>query len=95
MTSYTTLEARLFTVMTTVIHTDNQEYIVLANNSVFYFHTKHIDIWYHFIHDYVKQGEIKLHYVFIKDMLVDIFTKILLCKAFEKFHACLGMLNYF
>ena len=44
MTSYTTLEARLFTVMTTVIHTDNQEYIVLANNSVSYFHTKHIDI---------------------------------------------------
>lgn len=95
MTSYTTLKAGLFTVITIVIYADNQRYIVLANNSVFYSYTKHIDIWHHFIHDYVKQREVKLYYVSIKDMLVDIFTKILLCKVFEKLHTCLGMLNCF
>jgi len=33
----------------TIINTDNQGCIVLANNLVFYFHAKHIDICHYFI----------------------------------------------
>ena len=38
---------------------------------------KHIDIWYHFIRDVVKQGYIKLQYCPMDDMMADILTKAL------------------
>ena len=43
-------------VETTVIHYDNQSCIKLSKNPVFHDRSKHIDIRYHFIRDYVQWG---------------------------------------
>ena len=77
----------------TVIYADNQGCIALAKNPVSHSHAKHIDIWHHFICNCVKQGEVELHYVPTKDILVDIFTKTLPHEVFEKFCTQLGMLS--
>eukprot|EP00253_Pinus_taeda_P032032 PITA_32032 len=46
---------------TTVIFFDNQSWIRLLRNPVFYDHSKHIDISYHFIWDMVHRGARRLH----------------------------------
>jgi len=78
--------------MATVIHADNQGYIALANNPVSYSRAKHIDIYHHFIREFIECHEVKLDYVSTKDMLADVFTKSLPCEAFVKFWALLGVL---
>jgi hypothetical protein len=48
---------------TTLIYCDNQSCIKLSENPVFHDRLKHIEIRYHFIHDYVQKGTMKLQYV--------------------------------
>ena len=47
----------------TVIHCDNQSCIKLTENLVFHDRSKHIEIRYHFIRDWVQRGAVKLEYV--------------------------------
>jgi hypothetical protein len=42
----------------TVIHCDNQSCIKLSENPVFHDRSKHIEIRYHFIRDWVQRGEV-------------------------------------
>jgi hypothetical protein len=49
----------------TVIHCDNQSCIKLSENPVFHDRSKHIDIRYHFIRDWVQRGAMKLQYILI------------------------------
>jgi hypothetical protein len=44
----------------TVILCDNQSYIKMTKNHVFHDRSKHIEIHYHFIHDMVQRGSLKL-----------------------------------
>jgi hypothetical protein len=41
----------------TVVYCDNQSCIRLSENPVFHDHSKHIDIWYHFLRDKVQRGQ--------------------------------------
>jgi len=77
----------------TVIFTDNQGCIALANNPVSHSRAKHIDIRHHFIRERVEQHEVELKYVSTKDMLADVFTKALPRETFEKFRTLLGVLS--
>ena len=61
----------------TVIHCDNQSCIKLSENPVFHDRSMHIEIKYHFIHDWVQQGTFQIQYVSIYDQIVDILTKAL------------------
>ena len=45
------------------ISCDNQGAIALAKDSKFHVRTKHIDLWYHFIHEAVKHGKIQVKYI--------------------------------
>jgi hypothetical protein len=47
----------------TMILCDNQSYIKMTENLVFHDKSKHIEIQYHYIHDMVQRGAIKLQYV--------------------------------
>ena len=46
-----------------VIYCDNQSCIKLIENPVFHDRSKHIEIKYHFIRDYVQKGAVKLEYI--------------------------------
>jgi hypothetical protein len=46
-----------------VIHCDNQSCIKLSENLVFHDCSKHINIRYHFIRDYVQRGAVRLDYI--------------------------------
>ena len=47
----------------TTILCDNQSCIKLSENPVFHDKSKHIEIKYHFIHDMVMKGAVKLEYI--------------------------------
>ena len=44
----------------TIIHCDNHSCIKLSKNPVFHDRSKHIEIKYHFIRDYVQRGAVEL-----------------------------------
>jgi hypothetical protein len=44
---------------------------------MFHDRSKHIEIMYHFIHDWVQRGAVQLQYVSIDDQVADVLTKAL------------------
>ena len=61
----------------TIIHYDNQSSIRLSKNPVFHDRSKHIEIRYHFIRDYVQRGAIELQYISTDEKVTYILTKYL------------------
>ncbi len=59
------------------IYGDNQSAQQLSKNDIKSERTKHIDIKYHFIHDEVKSGRVRLHWIPTTKQLADILTKAL------------------
>ena len=59
----------------TMIYYDNQSSIQLSKNHVFHDRSKHIEIIYHFIRDYVQRGFVDLHYISTDEQVADILTK--------------------
>ena len=59
----------------TVIYCDNKSCIQLSENPVFHGRSKHIEIIYHFIQDYVQRGAVTLQYISIDEQIADILTK--------------------
>jgi hypothetical protein len=59
----------------TVIHCDNQSCIKLSENPVFHDRSKHIEIRYHFIRDWVQRGAVQLEYISTDEQIADILTK--------------------
>ena len=70
---------------------DNQGAIRLSSDSTFHARTKHIDVYFHFIHQTISQGYLSLHYIPTNDMIADIFTKSLAFNKFTKFRSLLGL----
>ena len=58
-----------------VIDYDNKSCIKLTKNLLFHDKSKHIEISYHFIHDCVQRGVVKLEYVTTDEQVADILTK--------------------
>ena len=56
----------------TVIYSDSQSAIALAHNPVIRGRTKHIDVHYHFVRDYIEEGR---EYVPTRDNIADLPTK--------------------
>ena len=67
----------------TVIYCDNQSCIKLSINHVFHDRSKHIDIQYHHLRDFVQQKIMLLQYIPMEDQYVDIMTKALTKSKFE------------
>ena len=53
--------------------------------------SKHIDVRFHFIRDYVKEGNVELLHVARQDQVADIFTKPLPKRLFDKYEKMIGM----
>lgn len=62
---------------TVLIMINNQLAIQLAQNLTANSRTKHIEARYHFIRDAVKNKDVELKWVALKDNIADLFTKAL------------------
>jgi hypothetical protein len=62
----------------------------MTENLMFHDKLKHIEIQYHYIHDKVQRGVIKLQYVGTKEEVVDVLTKPLSRVKFDYFQDKLG-----
>ena len=54
---------------------DNQPAIALAKNPVLHDRSKHIDVKFHFLRDYVDRGQIVIEFVKTGRRLADVLTK--------------------
>jgi hypothetical protein len=77
----------------TVIYYDNQSWIKLLENPIFHDQSKNIDIWYHFIRDYVQRGVVELQYISTEEQVADILTKALNMGKFVFFKDKLGVMS--
>jgi hypothetical protein len=77
----------------TVIYCDNQSCIKLSENPVFHDRSKHIEIRYHFIRDYVQRGAVELQYISTDEQVADILTKALGRGKFVPFRDKLGVVR--
>ena len=76
----------------TTLFSDSKSAIALAHNGHYHAQTKHIDIWYHFIHYIIiEAGTIKLVYCSTNDMTADTLTKALPSVKAKHFAAALGL----
>lgn len=70
---------------------DNQGAIFLAVNPAHDRRTKHIDIRYHFVREYIEDGNATIYYVATDEMIADIMTKSLPFATHEKFTRAMGL----
>lgn len=75
------------------IYEVNSGAIAFAKNGKFSKNSKHIDVSYHFVNDYVKQGLISVEKVSTEDQIADILTKSLGKIKFQKFRNLFGLQN--
>lgn len=82
------LMAQGFNVTDNVVYQDNQSAMLLERNGQASSrrHTRHINIWYFFVADRIKNGELRVEYCPTGDMLGDFFTKPLQGSQFRKLH---------
>jgi hypothetical protein len=76
-----------------VIYCDNQSCIKLSENPFFHDRSKHIEIRYHFICDYVQRGAVELQCISTEEQAADILTKALRRGKFVFFRDKLGMVS--
>jgi hypothetical protein len=77
----------------TLILCDNQSCIEMTENPVFHDKSKHIEIRYHYIHDMMQRGALKLQYINTDEQVADMLTKALSRIKFEYFRDKLGIVR--
>jgi hypothetical protein len=65
----------------------------MMENHVFHDELKHIEIRYHFTHDMMQRGDIKLQYVETNEQVADVLTNPLSRVNFEHFQDKLGIVR--
>jgi hypothetical protein len=76
-----------------VILCDNQSCIKMTENHVFHDRLNNIEIHYHFIHDMVQRGALKLQYISMDEQVADMLTKSLSRVKFEHFRDKIGIVR--
>ena len=70
---------------------NNQLTITLSRNHVFYDHSKHIDVRFHYIHECVEEDKVQLQSIGMMEQLADILTKALGREHFCELRSRLGL----
>lgn len=65
-----------------VLKVDNKSTISLAKKPVYHYRSKHIDTKFHFIREYVQNGNVKFEYMKTEVQLADVLTKSLTRQRF-------------
>ncbi|XP_054797612.1 secreted RxLR effector protein 161-like [Prosopis cineraria] len=74
-----------------LIHCDNTAAITYTKDPKYHSKTKHVDIKYNFVRDYIAQKVITVQYISMKCMIADPLTKPIAKEIFEKHVRALGM----
>ena len=77
---------------TMVVYCDNSSAIDISKNPVQHFKTKHIEIRYHFIRDFVERKIVCLECILTERQNAEIFTKPLDRSKFETLRQVIGMI---
>lgn len=72
---------------------NNKLTISLIKNPVFHGRSRHIDIKFHYICEFIRDAEIELEFCQSKDQVIDIFTKPLSKDAFIKLKKMMGVVT--
>jgi hypothetical protein len=75
------------------IYIDNKSAISLCKNPVLHDKSKHIDLRFHFIRDYVEKGMIRAEFIGTGEQKADILTKALGRVRFEELRGKIGIIN--
>jgi len=70
---------------------DNQACLALVNNPEATGRTKHVDVAYHMVRDYIARGEVAFYFLPSADMPADGMTKPLPAPAFTTFRGIIGV----
>lgn len=70
---------------------DNQSVIVSANAQTLHARTKHIDIHYHFIHEWIASNEVQVTHRPTEENIADVFTQALPRPRFQTLVARMGL----
>ncbi|MBW0527920.1 hypothetical protein O181_067635 [Austropuccinia psidii MF-1] len=74
-----------------LIYCDNQGATNRAKNEVYHSRTKHIDVHYSFIIDYIKNNFIRIEYMTTNEMVAYCMTKALDCVKHQSFNNYMGL----
>ena len=75
------------------IYEDNNACIALTKNPEDHKRTKHIQVKYHVVREYVEDGEIEFKYINTKNQLADMFTKSLSGSTLRNNMQALGLIR--
>nr|GEV33944.1 ribonuclease H-like domain-containing protein [Tanacetum cinerariifolium]GEV34221.1 ribonuclease H-like domain-containing protein [Tanacetum cinerariifolium] len=75
----------------TLVYCDNVSAVYLSTNPVQHQRTKHIEIYIHFVRDYVASGQVRVLHVPSRFQYADIFTKGLQSALFLEFRSSLNV----
>ncbi|KAK3043426.1 hypothetical protein RJ639_002005 [Escallonia herrerae] len=73
-----------------LLQCDSQSVLDLVKNQVFHARTKHIDVRYHRVREWINSKQIVVHKVHTNDNAADMLTKII---TTEKFKHCLSLIH--
>ncbi|KAG8480861.1 hypothetical protein CXB51_025485 [Gossypium anomalum] len=73
-----------------IVFCDSQSAIFLTKDQMFHERTKHIDVWYHFVHDIIARGDIVVSKISTHENPTDMMTKSL---PITKFEHCLDLVG--
>ena len=72
---------------------DNQSTLNIVNSLSITSRSKHIDVWYHFIHEHLLSGSFMTTWIPTGDIMADIFTKPLSLTLHAKHIPSLGLVH--
>jgi len=80
-------ELRVPSSTVTTLWCDNLEATCLSANPIFHARTKHVEVDYHFVRDWVTKQEIQVRFISFKDQLADVLIKPLPPVSFAYFRS--------